>query len=101
MTLPTASLADAPLHSTAGVTYEQANDGVNLSVPTNQATRSILNVDESTYQMGTVSHGLYFYIHFPTQSVPAGYLRDPIRRVSAGWARAGFGKDGKCTSALT
>jgi hypothetical protein len=64
MTLPTASLADAPLHSTAGVTCEQANNGVNLSVPMNQATRSILNVDESTYQM--YGHGFSWFIFLHT-----------------------------------
>jgi hypothetical protein len=31
------------------VTYEQANDGANLSVPMNQATRTIFNIDKSTY----------------------------------------------------
>jgi hypothetical protein len=39
------------------VTDEWANDGANPRVPMNQATRTILDIDESTYWMGYNSDG--------------------------------------------
>jgi hypothetical protein len=58
ITLPShSSMGNLNNLSTAGVAFEQSDDGVQLSVPTTQSTRTIKNTDEGTYAMGYDSDG--------------------------------------------
>jgi hypothetical protein len=57
LTFQTSSVDETIHKSTAGVSFEQVDGGVNISVPTTVATRMISNVDEETYRLGYDSDG--------------------------------------------
>jgi len=57
LTFQTSSIDETIQKSLSGGSFEQAEGGVNISVPTTASTRMITNADEETYRLGYNSDG--------------------------------------------
>jgi hypothetical protein len=57
LTFQTSSIDETIQRSLAGVSFEQAEGGINISVPTTASSRMITNADEETYLLGYDSDG--------------------------------------------